>query len=201
MRFSRSIILLPLLLILACQVSEDHTLSSGLDAIVPSEMVASDSVILRPAEGLVYYQGKPFSGTAASYYSEGILSGSIDFVQGKRHGFYRKWFEDGTLSFESQYQDGKQHGLTSTWWRNGNKRTESAYHEGIPHGIQLQWYTSGVLFKKMNLEYGKEEGLQQSWRENGKIYNNYEARNGRIFGLKRSKLCFSLEDETIQYAD
>lgn len=45
---------------------------------------------------------------------------------------------------------------------------------------------------------GKEEGLQQAFRENGVLFANYEAKDGRVFGLKKAKLCFGLEDESIQ---
>ncbi len=65
----------------------------------------------------------------------------------------------------------------------------------------MQWYKGGAKFKELNLVNGREEGLQKAWRENGKIYNNYEAKNGRIFGLKRSNLCYKLEDEEVQTKD
>jgi hypothetical protein len=31
------------------------------------------------------------------------------------------------------------------------------------------------------------------------VYANYEAVNGRTFGLKRANLCFSIEDQNVQY--
>lgn len=46
---------------------------------------------------------------------------------------------------------------------------------------------------------GKEDGIQQAFRENSALYANYEAKEGRIFGLKKTALCFGLEDENIQY--
>ena len=77
-------------------------------------------------------------------------------------------------------------------------RTESNYVMGIAEGKQYQYYKSGAKFKIINLKEGREYGLQQSWRENGKLYNNYEVVNGRTYGLKRSKLCFQLEQENIK---
>ena len=50
----------------------------------------------------------------------------------------------------------------------------------------------------MNFDKGIESGLQRGYRKNGSLYANYEARNGRIYGLKKSKLCYSLENEKVQ---
>lgn len=40
--------------------------------------------------------------------------------------------------------------------------------------------------------------MQQAWRENGKPYINYEVRDGFRYGLRKSALCYSLEDEKIK---
>jgi len=163
--------------------------------------IYTDSLTLIPAKGLAFYQDKPFSGTALTYNEAGTTIVAIDYLNGKKHGWYKKWFSDGTLSFAAKYHDGKRHGTTKSWWKNGNIRSESDFENGIAEGVQMQWYQSGAKFKRINLKDGKEEGLQQSWRENGKIYNNYEAKNGRIFGLKRANLCYEVEEEVVQFKD
>lgn len=172
--------------------------SNGISFGNSVQTVSADSLHLDPAEGLVYFNGKPFTGTSQSFYPNGQMASSIEYRQGKKHGLYRKWYEDGLLSFESEYLDGKQHGTARTWWRNGILRSESNFQNGVPNGVQKQWYSSGALFKKINLVNGKEQGLQQAWRRNGKLYINYEARNGRIFGLKRATLCYQLDDESLK---
>ncbi|GJM34178.1 MAG: hypothetical protein DHS20C18_31790 [Saprospiraceae bacterium] len=203
------------MVLLACQKVEENPVSSQQNLAIETidvttsgskgesyaSLTPGDLLELKPQEGLVYYQGRPFTGISVAYYPDGEKAETIEYLNGKKHGLYKKWFEHGALSFESHYSAGKQHGLTKSWWSNGNLRTASHYEEGVPHGIQKQWYKSGARFKQMQLVFGKEEGLQQSWRENGKIYNNYEAKNGRIFGLKRANLCYELEDENIQYKD
>lgn len=155
---------------------------------------------LRPGEGLVYYQGKPFCGTRIKRYPDGgQLAEKTAFAHGKKQGPSQKWFPDGTLSYEGGHEQGKLDGPAKTWWRNGILRSETPYKMGVVHGEVWQWYQSGAKFKKRSLVDGKEEGMQMSWRENGAIYCNYEAKNGRIFGLKRANLCYALEDEEIQY--
>ncbi len=163
--------------------------------------VNSSALTLRANEGLFYYENEPFTGKALTYGINGRILVSESFAKGKRHGLLKKWYPDGTQSFQAQYKEGRLHGSGNSWWPNGQLRSASHYVEGIADGTQTQWYQSGAIFKEINLVQGKEQGLQRAWRENGKIYNNYEAKNGRTFGLRRSKLCFELKEEEVQYAD
>ena len=197
-RFGK-IFLIPLVFLFACGEKGTTDLSSSTKK-VESDLprVNADAVILIPEKGLVLYQDQPFTGTSVDYYPNGNKSVSIDYKEGKRQGFYRKWFENGVISYESHYETGKQDGVARTWWQSNILRSESNYKNGIVEGIQTQWYKSGAKFKEQNIVNGKEEGIQRAWRENGKIYNNYEAKNGRIFGLKRSTLCYELDDENLR---
>ncbi len=165
---------------------------------VPDRKVAVASLVLQPEQGLFFYEGVPFSGTASAQYANGSPSASTQYLFGKKHGVHQQWFPNGQLSFQSEYQHGKKHGTTTSWWQNGQKRSTTPFKSGVVHGQVLQWYKSGTLFKRLHLEEGKENGLQQSFRENGKLFSNYEAKNGRVFGLKRAGLCYQLDDEEIQ---
>ena len=204
MTFNREIVYLSInsfvvfvaMVFVSCQIMEDDSVLKNQESLIE---ISEDSLKLDPQKGLVFYKGEPFTGTSVGLYPNGKNKVSIDFLKGKKQGFYRKWFEGGLLSFESEYVNGKKNGANKTWWRNGNLRSESYSVNGVSHGEQKQWYKSGAKFKVINIVKGKEEGLQQSWRENGKIYNNYEAKDGRIFGLKRASLCYELDDEIIQY--
>ncbi len=191
---------LALLFLLGCNSSEKKNQEELYShSIIAEHPVFQDALILNQSNGVVYYKNLPFTGNAIAQYDNGVLAISIDYKDGRKDGQYKKFFPNGELSFEAYYTNGKQNGKNRTWWSNGNLRTESNFVDGVPDGVQFQYYKTGQLFKKINLTMGQEEGLQQSWRENGKLYNNYEAKNGRIFGLKRSKLCFKLDDEEVQY--
>lgn len=199
MEYNKSIAFVLLIIVgTACQqevVEVSHT-----EWATPSGIsIDANSLQLKPTEGLVYYNNKPFTGTSTSSFPNGNPALSIQYVSGKKHGLLLKWFPDSTVSFQSHYAEGKQHGITKSWWSSGNLRNQSHYKNGLVHGTQTQWYKSGVKFKELNYANGKEEGLQKAWRENGKIYSNYEARDNRIFGLKRANLCFELSDEEVQY--
>ena len=200
MRFNKFILFFVAVIFLVCIGVTRNAISFRNVLPMFKKKVERSSLELNPNEGLVYYQNEPFTGTSVSYYHNGNLAEFIDYLDGKKHGFFRKFFENSELSFDSQYINGKQHGTAKSWWENGNLRAALNYENGIAHGMQKQWYKSGAKFKFIHLVNGREEGLQQSWRENGKLYNNYEARNGRIFGLKRANLCYDLDNEKIQLA-
>lgn len=198
MPFSK-LLVLGILSFIGCNSSESQkTKELHPKPVLVENPVSEDSLFLNKSTGVTYYQNQPFTGRAISKYDNDSLALLIEYVNGKKDGCYKKFFPNGELSYDATYTNGKLNGKSRTWWSNGKLRTESSFTDGVPDGIQLQYYKPGLLFKKINLAMGKEEGLQQSWRENGKLYNNYEAKNGRIYGLKRSKLCYKLEDEEIQ---
>lgn len=142
----------------------------------------------------------PFSGIAERRL-DGVRVESAGFQDGRRHGWRRHFFADGRVRSETYYRDGRRHGPNRSFWPDGTPRTEGHFDDDAPHGTQRQWYASGALFKEMQLDHGVERGMQRAWRENGTLYNNYEARDGRIYGLRRSKLCFELNDEEVSLAD
>lgn len=198
--FNKSCIIFSLVFFFNCQ-NEGHkneVLAMAQVDEIKERSVAKSQLILNQNVGLVYYKGKPFTGTSVVNYLNGKKAEIINYTNGIREGVYKKWFEDGLLSFEAYYVNGKLDGVSKSWWFNGNLRSESHYIDGVANGIQKQWYVTGEKFKQMTIVNGKEEGMQKAWRRNGKIYNNYEAKNGRIFGLKRANLCFQLEEEIVQ---
>ena len=168
---------------------------------VPDRTLPLASLSLNREEGLFYDEKHPYSGHATQKNSRDVTVEHASFLEGKRHGFRKKYYGDGAVSEEAHYVRGKKDGRSRTWWPNGQLRSESNFKQGVPDGMQRQWYQSGARFKEINLDMGKEKGLQRAWRENGAIYNNYEAKDGRIFGLRRSKLCFELKEEDVVRAD
>ena len=139
------------------------------------------------------------TGSVVSYFDNGSIRSTDDFVDGRRHGYSRKWFDDGVLGYESHYANGVRNGYTRSWWFNGNMRSERFFEAGKPEGEAWAWYRNGSVFKRFNFENGKPVGLQQAWRLNGTLFSNFQYKNGRVFGLKKSNNCVGLEDEQISF--
>ncbi|MGH1384216.1 toxin-antitoxin system YwqK family antitoxin [Kordia sp.] len=188
-----------LLLLVSCQQkSQGKETVAEVTSPNASVVVSKDLLTLKQNIGLYYFKNELFTGVLEDTYNNGVIAEQTLYVEGKRNGLRQKWFPNGLLSFEANYVKGKQHGTSKTWWKNGNLRSISNHTHGVVNGIQEQWYKTGEKLKRLIIVNGKEEGLQQAWRKNGKLYNNYEAKNGRIFGLKRSGLCYELQNEIVQ---
>ena len=165
--------------------------------LVPELEVEWSELEMKAGEGLLYRDGEVYSGYSVKYYPNGQMAERIGWWQGKKQGQRQKWFQDGVLSFEAAYEAGKLHGRSRSWWVNGKLRSESNHMAGVAEGIQKVWYISGQPYKEINLKEGREEGFQKAWRKNGKLYVNYEVKNGRQFGLRRSNLCYEVEEGKI----
>lgn len=145
----------------------------------------------------------PYSGYSCSFYPENIPKEKFGIINGKKQNEAVQWYPDGHFKQIAYYHKGKLHGEKKIWSQEYNHVliAHLNYKNGKAHGEQKKWYLTGELFKKLNLSMGREEGIQQAFRKNGDLYANYEARNGRIFGLKKSALCYGIEDEKIKYEE
>lgn len=168
---------------------------------IPDTMVEASLVQYNRQTSVWSYNDRPFSGYVINHYPNQALKEKTGILNGRKENQAMSWYEDGQLKQVSTYYQGKLHGPKKRWSVDSAYVLVSHlnYYLGKPHGEQKQWYPTGELFKRLNLNMGKEEGIQQAYRTNGALFANYEAKNGRIFGLKRASLCFSLEDENIQY--
>ncbi|MEM9000788.1 MAG: toxin-antitoxin system YwqK family antitoxin [Bacteroidota bacterium] len=179
-------------------LSGQQTEKSNYPWIIEDHNVESGLLTLNSQEGKWYYDGTPFNGYALSWHGNGQLAEKVGYLNGKRHGPASKWYKDGLLSSEKHYVENRLEGIAKTWWPNGSQSTASNYLNRQRHGKQVKWYPNGQIARIMHFNYGKEEGLQQAWLQNGKLYANYEAKNGRFFGLRRSNLCYQLQNEVVQ---
>ncbi len=169
--------------------------------VVPDTLVEKSVLTYNRKTSIWTLNDIPYSGFAVSYYPDNSLKEKFGILNGKKQNKFIQWYPDGHFKNTAEYDKGKLHGEKKIWSSDSLHFLIAHYnfHTGKPHGEQKKWYPTGELFKKMNLNRGKEEGIQQAFRENGDLYANYEAREGRIFGLKKAKLCYSLEDENVKY--
>ena len=168
---------------------------------VPTNTINKSELEYNKSNATWTLKGKPFSGYAINYFQDSQVIQKFGILNGKKQNEAFEWYPDGHLKLSMHYHQGKLHGEKKTWSSDSTHLliAHLNYHLGKAHGEQKKWYPTGELFKKLNLNMGKEEGMQQAFRKNGDLFANYEARNGRIYGLKKSALCFGLEDESIQY--
>ena len=175
--------------------------NADLVLVLPDTLVEKSVLTYNRKTSIWTLNDIPYSGFSVSYYPDNSLKEKFGILDGKKQNKFIQWYPDGHFKNTAEYDKGKLHGEKKIWSSDSLHILIAHYnfHTGKPHGEQKKWYPTGELFKKMNLNRGKEEGIQQAFRENGDLYANYEAREGRIFGLKKAKLCYSLEDENVKY--
>lgn len=141
------------------------------------------------------------TGYVLEFFDQGDLFKKFMVVNGKKEGEQITYFSDGRIKFLEHFHENKMHGEVNRWSMDNGYAlvAQLNYSNGKLNGKQMKWYATGEIHKVMHLKEGKEDGLQQAFRKNGALYANYEAKNGRVFGLKRSNLCYELDNEEIIY--
>ncbi len=203
----RLIIALVFLLILG-DYHQSKSTSSKVDVVsgsaeIPDIEFGMDEVLFNKSNSLwiLKSDSSEVSGYISKHYADGLLAVKFGVAAGKREGSLMAYFPDGKLKFQETYRNNRLHGRVKRWTlQNGHQLiVQLNYLDGRLNGEQRKWYSTGELHKLMNMRKGKEDGMQQAFRKNGALYANYEAKNGRTFGMKRSNLCYELDNEKIVY--
>lgn len=192
------------MLLVGCSEQKGKSIADSTTHIwpeVPDTQVEKSILCYNHKTSIWSLNNAPYSGFAVSYYPDNSPKEKFGILNGKKQDKLIRWYPDGHYKNLATYDKGKLHGEKKIWSQDSSHVLIAHYNyrRGWPHGVQKKWYTTGEIFKKINLNMGKEEGIQQAFRKNGVLYANYEAREGRIFGLKKAKLCYSLEDENVKY--
>lgn len=198
----RALLLLPLSFFSCLEQEAKSKTEKGLVSMdkVPNVTIEKAALEYHPEISLWTLNEVPYSGFAVKYYPDATIEEKMGILNGRKQDKHIRFYADGHFKSIAAYDDGKLHGEKKLWSADTLHIliAHYNYYEGKPHGEQKKWYPTGELFKVMHLNHGKEKGIQKAFRKNGAIYANYEAREGRIFGLKKAKLCYSLESETVQ---
>jgi hypothetical protein len=80
--------------------------------------------------GLVYYNGKLFSGKAVAYHENGQIREERNYVDGKKEGLWQEWYKNGMNSQITNWKNGKPDGLNILYHENGRIWYEYLYKEG-----------------------------------------------------------------------
>lgn len=197
------LVILIALFLVACDRRENQTVASRDHIQVPDETWSSSEVFYDKKKSLWKFKtdSNTVSGIITTYFLQGEIAVTIPVFNGKKEGTQLTYYQDGKLKFLETYSNNKLSGEVRRWGtREGYQLlAELNYKNGRLHGEQKKWFASGELHKHMNMKEGKEDGMQKAYRKNGVLYANYEALEGRTFGLRRSNICFELNDEKVVY--
>lgn len=191
------------MLVLSCNkaTKEEVVVTSSLVvdvSYIPNDTISSENKNIKLDNGIVYVNGKVFSGFVKESYSPNQVKAVFCFLNGKQHGLTKSYYLDGKLKDCRSYKDGKSYGRHYGYWENGNQKFDFIYFNDKREGLQKQWYESGSPYAYLTFKDDREDGMQKAWRENGKSYINYEAKEGHRYGLQKSNLCYTLRDEKLK---
>lgn len=73
--------------------------------------------------GLVIYNGKPFSGIVYSFYPNTKDTAEVfGFYKGKEHGEWKQFFSNGRLRQQRFFDNGTKVKTLKEWWENGRMK-------------------------------------------------------------------------------
>jgi antitoxin component YwqK of YwqJK toxin-antitoxin module len=96
-----------------------------------------------------WYENKPFTGTATSFYN-GKLYSIDQYVDGYEHGISKTFYKSSKLEKQVQMKYGNVHGTKRIWYENGVLKSESSHARGILLE-RKSWDKEGNLIEEYQL--------------------------------------------------
>jgi antitoxin component YwqK of YwqJK toxin-antitoxin module len=82
-------------------------------------------------DGLYYFNGKPFTGTAIYYLKSGWENAEMEFRDGLQWGPAKEWYGPGIPMRDATFLNGALHGRAKEWHKNGQIAEDGEYEHGI----------------------------------------------------------------------
>ena len=168
----QKLIILTILLVPMISLAEFEETSTGI------------SIQFVNKEGLWYEVNSetPFSGVVRRTTLSGQKTES-NYLNGKVHGYMRRWYENGIMAREAFYVDGESNGLETTWYPNGQIHAVTDYVNGKAQGYQEVWHENGTKYSQGNYVNGQPHGIHTDWYENGQKQSEYTYVYGEKHGV------------------
>lgn len=98
---------------------------------------AVSDTLLTEIDSVMYINGKPFTGTEYSLYSNQKLQHTAQYINGRKHGTMYVWYPDGKPQLLSNYRNGYLSGKFKGWYQFGAVIYDLVMNEGRYSGDQL----------------------------------------------------------------
>jgi len=99
----------------------------------------------------------------------GMVSEKVSYKLGQVDGVYESWYRDGKLYMTGQYVEGMKEGLWKEYSDSGFVFSTTAYKNGMRDGMYTEYYPSGK--KLLVATYAKDQlmGMYTEYYEAGKV--------------------------------
>lgn len=122
------------------------------------------------------------NGTFKSYYQNGNIMKTGNYINGKENGLFKEYNEEGSIKIEYTMKNGELNGAFKTYYENGKVKKTGNYINGKEHGNFSEYDEYGNMdatYTKINDEY---DGLLTIY-ENGKVIQKINYINGVKNGI------------------
>jgi len=129
-----------------------------------------DDQILKERNGIKYHpDNKQYSGRIYKNYSDGSLTYTGSYKDGKRDGKWTWYHENGMIKIEGKFKDGMNKvGIWTSYYENGQIREEVNYTGAMnKDGIWTSYYENGQIREEANYKDGEEYGERTFYNKDG----------------------------------
>ncbi len=125
----------------------------------PVKEIPANQVIEK--EGILFEKGNqiPYTGRLVKYHSNGKLSLTVTFIDGKQNGPYIRYYDTGELKLKTNYKNGKEDGLHQ-FYLSGKLKHQKYFQNGKLHGITEKYWPNGELREKICYIKGKIKAIE-----------------------------------------
>lgn len=131
-------------------------------------------------EGIIFWQGTPYTGPVIDYYYSGRRYGTGRFVNGKAEGADSLYYQNGHLSLEREYKEGVADGMERIYYPDGTLKQEGRLTGGKEEGLWKEYFQNGAIRQYGIYRNGELADSGINYYSNGKIRRQLLSRNGKI---------------------
>ena len=91
------------------------------------------------------YLNDKLDGVSKHWSQEGMLISESEYSNGKPHGKWKQYYKSQAISYEMNYFYGKKNGKEKLYYENGQIKSEQTFHNGIPKETQIRWRPNGSI--------------------------------------------------------
>lgn len=111
--------------------------------------------------------------------------------QGRKQGTWKTFYPDGDIKFSGNYLDGKKNGIFKKYDKKGNLVSIEKYEKGdkvvedketADYKIKRDFYESGEVKTKATFLDGKMDGVRREYDKNGNVIESYIMDEGNVVG-------------------
>lgn len=114
-----------------------------------------------------------------------VLKWKVNFVNGKRDGYYVSFFENGLVEFIVHLRADKMEGKRWCYYKTGELMHVHSYRNGIEDGMTNTYHVNGQLLERVSYKKGLKNGEFCKYHQNGALMQKGRFRNNNPVGVIR----------------